>query len=158
MTLKQLNHKVRALAHGTLGLTEDEYRTIVAAVDPRSDGHITHCGDEEANLVLLQLRRMLDVSGRRGSRARSQEKMIARLMEYLRWNWQDTAHFCYKITKHRTTRLCNAAELSKVIRGLVAIIDHDLELGKITMTEVERVEYERHVKHHRIHAETTREN
>lgn len=149
MTRKQLNHNIRALAHGTLGLTEDEYRTIAAAVDPRSEGHITKCDDEHANLVYMRLKKMASTSQSQTHAQERQHRMIARLMEYLRWTWGDTASFCLRVTGHRTTKQCSAAELSKVIRGMVSIIDQDVEKGKIQLTHTEKFEYERHVKHHR---------
>jgi ribosomal protein L30/L7E len=148
MNRKQLNHNVRALAHGTLGLNEEEYRTIVYNIYPKSDGHISRCDDEHANLVLLHLKQMNSSVVRPDSSPNNsnQQKLIARLMDILDWKWSDTAAFCLKITGHRTTRLCDAGELSKVIRGMIATIDHHLEHGKITMTRTERFEYERHVR------------
>lgn len=141
---KKLNHAVRALAHGTLGLTDDEYRCIVYSVDPKSNGHITHCDDEYANLIYMQLKRM--AAGGGSTQNLQQQKMIARLMDYLHWTWANTAHFCYKITGHRTTRMCSSSELSKVIRGMVAIINHDLQNGKLIMSDMERLEFEKHTK------------
>lgn len=144
---KKLNHDIRAIAHGVLGIDEDLYRQIVSSVDPKSGGHITRCGDEEANLVYMHLRKMKTNVIK--SAPNSQNKLIARLMDILGWRWSDTAGFCHRITGHRTTKLCNAAELSKVIRGMIGVIDYDLEKGKIQMTHTEKFEYERHTKSHR---------
>ena len=152
MNRKQLNHDVRALVHGVLGLNEDEYRLIVYNVYPKSNGHITGCDDEHANLVLLQLRKMASSVQRTTAgpdKNVPQQKLIARLMDILGWKWSDTAAYCLKITGHRTTKLCNAGELSKVIRGMIGTIDHHLNNRKIVMTPAQRAEYDRHTKRHR---------
>ena len=124
---KNLNHQVRKLAHGILGLDVETYRTIVSTIDEKSEGHITRCDDEHANLVLLQLQAMVS---RRGTPGQSivvanarQQRQIAKLMDFLRWDWKTTAHFCYHQTGKRSTKSCDAKELSKVIMGMVRIID-----------------------------------
>jgi hypothetical protein len=78
-----------------------------------------------------------------------QQKFIARLMEYLKWDWAATADFCMKVTGKRTTKACNAAELSKIIRGMIAIIDHDITKGKIVLNHTERFNYDHYSKLHR---------
>jgi phage gp16-like protein len=150
VTRRRLNHKVRALAHGTLGLDEETYRTVVESVTGKR--HVTECNDEEANLVLLALRRMKGSRKERSGGGNSngqQQRFIARLMDHLHWTWQDTAGFCERVVKKKSTRQCDAAELSKIIRGMIAIIDQDVTKGKIQMSHTERFEYEQHVKHYR---------
>src|SRR5689334_18804313 len=58
---KQLNHDIRALAHGFLRLDEETYRGIVETITGKR--HVTDCDDEEANLILLALKRMKDNTG-----------------------------------------------------------------------------------------------
>ncbi|TAK51469.1 MAG: hypothetical protein EPO24_15895 [Bacteroidetes bacterium] len=151
MTRKELNHNIRALAHGTLGLTEEEYRLIVYNVYQKSEGHITRCDDEHANLVMLHLRQMRPVGQHAmlSNGNERQHKMIPRLMEILGWDWRRTAEFCLQVTGKKNTRQCDAVELSKLIRGMVAVIDSYLKKGRIRMTEAERSEYERHVRQQR---------
>lgn len=151
MLRTELNKRIRALAHGTLGLTEDEYRTIVSGVYEKSEGHISRCDDEHANLVWLQLCRMRDGKSAISRPADNmlQQKFIARLMQHLGWNWQRTAEYCRRLTGKNNTRKCNTAELSKIIRGMIATIDHHLTAGKIVMTPAQRQEYEMHTKRHR---------
>jgi len=149
MNRRALNHNIRALAQGRLALDEETYRTVVHSVTGKL--HITDCDDEEANLVHLAFKKMLDNQGAAGQIRKNpqQHRFIARLMDYLRWDWQDTARFCERVTGKRSTKACNAAELSKVIRGMIAIIDQDIEAGKIQLTHTERFNYEHYVKHHR---------
>lgn len=146
---RKLNHDIRALAHGRLSLDEETYRSVVESITGKR--HVTELGDEEANLVYLALQKMLDNQGARGEVRRNpqQQKFIARLMQYLHWNWEDAAHFAEKIVHKKSTKACNAAELSKIIRGMIAIIDSDIEKGKIVLNHTERFEYERHVNRHR---------
>jgi hypothetical protein len=146
---RKLNHAIRSLAHGILSLDEDSYRSIVESVTGRR--RITECDDEEANLVYLALKRMRDNTGV-GSPVKKnvqQQKFIARLMDHLKWDWSATAEFCFKVTGKRSTKGCNAAELSKVIRGMIAIIDHDLAKGRIVFSHTERFNYDHYTKLHR---------
>jgi hypothetical protein len=154
MTRAELNRNIRALAHGVLGLTEDEYRCIVYNIYPKSGGHITNCDVEYANIVYMHLKRMKEMilpSPHRHEAKQNinQYKMIARLMNFLNWNWKSTAHFCYKITGHRTTKLCNSSELAKIIGGMIAIIKQDICKGKIVMTPAEKLEFEKHTGSHK---------
>lgn len=146
---KQRNHEIRALAHGTLGLDEDTYRSVVESITGKR--HVTQCDDEEANLIYIALKRMKDNQGAgpRIEKNGRQQKFIARLMDYLKWDWSATAAFCEKVTGKRSTKACNAAELSKVIRGMIAIIDHDLEQGKILLTHTQKFDYQRYTTLHR---------
>ena len=146
---KQLNHDIRALAHGFLRLDEETYRNIVETISGKR--HITDCDDEEANLVLLALKRMKDNTGA-GPRIVTngrQQKFIARLMDYLQWDWSATAAFCEKLTGKKSTKACNAAELSKIIRGMIAVIDHDIEKGKIFLTHTDYFNYLHYTTLHR---------
>lgn len=148
---KNLNHRVRKLVHGMLGLDLETYRTIVVSIDEKSEGHITRCDDEHANLVLLQLQAMLDRRPQPATTVRNgrQQRQIARLMQYLHWDWTVTAKFCHHQTGKKSTRLCDAKELSKVILGMVRIIDADIEKGKIKLSPQELAEYQKYTKWHR---------
>jgi hypothetical protein len=152
MDRKQLNHRIRKLAHGVLGLDVETYRTIVSSIAENSEGHLTRCTDDEAYLVLLALDRM--VAG--GKDATSvivknprQQKFIARLMDYLGWAWKDTARFCFHQTGKASTRQCSAGELSKVIIGMIRIIDDRIEKKLILLTPAELSDYQRYTKLHR---------
>lgn len=149
MTRRELNHSIRALANGRLGLDEEEYRSVVHSITGKR--HITGCNDEEANLVLLAFRKMRDNvgTGTPVQKNVAQQKFIARLMQCLGWDWKATAAFCLKVTGKRSTKACNAAELSKIIRGMIAVIDHHVASGKISMTHTQKFNYERHVQHQR---------
>ena len=153
---KRLNHQIRAFAHGTLKIDEDAYRQVIRDVTTGKE-HITKCTDQEAELVLTALRRFHE--GRFGSPAmglpgrpstpdglKRQHKMLPRLMALLRWDWRATARFCFKVTGHNRTDKCNAAELAKVIAGMVQIVEHDLAAGKITMTDAELQEFRSHTQ------------
>src|ERR1043166_7369196 len=103
MTRKELNHNIRALAHGRLGLDEETYRMVVESVTGKR--RISQCDDEEANLVMLALRKMQDNQGSTAAVKKNpdQHRFIARLMEYLKWDWGNTAGFCEKITGKKST-------------------------------------------------------
>jgi hypothetical protein len=151
MTRSELNKQIGVLVHAKLKLDEDVYRQIVYSIDNNSGGFVRNCNDDYANLVLIHLQRLADrkFSTREVNKQNDQEKFIARLMDYLKWNWKDTAHFMMKIVKKTHTSKCNAAELSKVIRGMVAIIDKDIEAGKIILHGETRIKYYRYTKNHR---------
>ena len=160
---KRLNHQIRAFAHGMIGLDEDAYRRVIRDVTTDKE-NITKCTDQEAELVLTALRRVHE--GRFGSPGPSglpgrpstrnvvpcglerQHKILPRLMALLRWDWRATARFCFKITGHKRTDKCTAAELAKVVAGMVQIVEHDIAAGKITMSEQELQEFRSHTQPH----------
>lgn len=147
---KRLNQRIGALAFGRLKLDKETYRSIVAAIDEKSDGHLTRCDDENANLVLLALERMLSGGAMPATsvtlKNQRQQKFIARLMDYLGWTWKDTARFCLHQTGKSTTRACDAKDLSKIVIGMIRIIDERIERGQIMLTPEQLAEYHRHTK------------
>lgn len=158
---KRLNHNIRAFAHGTLKLDEETYRQVIRDVTMNRE-HITQCTDQEAELVLIALRRFHagrlvaapkgDLPGRPPTQTglERQHTILPRLMEILRWDWKSTAGFCKKVTGRNRTDKCSPAELAKVIAGMVQIVEHDIALGKITMTPEELAAFRRHTQpHHR---------
>lgn len=148
MDRKELNRKIGALAYGRLKLDEETYRTIVVSIDPTSEGHVTRCDDEHANLVLIALRRLAEKNPPQQKNVK-QHKFIARLMDYLKWNWKNTADFCKRQTGKTTTRACSALELTKIVNGMIALIDRDLFTTKLLLSPEQLKEYYRHTKRHR---------
>lgn len=148
MDRKELNRKIGALAFGKLHLAEDDYRTIVASIDPKSGGHVTSCDDEHANLVLIALRRIAEKNPPQQKNVK-QHNFIARLMDHLKWNWKNTADFCRHQTGKNSTRACTAFELTKIINGMISIIDHDIAVGKLQLSPQQLKDYQRHTKRHR---------
>ena len=126
MTRSDLNRKIGYYRHVILKLDEDIYRQIVRNIDNKSGGYVRNCGLEEANLVLLTLKNLAEkrTATREIKEHSRQENFIPVLMEYLNWKWGDTASFIYKVTgKHHHTSKCDTMQLSKVIRGMISIID-----------------------------------
>lgn len=152
MLRKELNKKIGALAFGRLRLSEDIYRQIVVSIDPKSEGHVTRCDDESANLVLIALRR-LALQNPQTERGQKQHRFIARLMDYLRWNWKQTAAFCKKQTGKNSTRDCDAKELTKIVNGMVAIIDGNIATGKLQLSPEELSAYQHYTKRNRKQSE-----
>ena len=146
MTRKELNRKIGALAFGRLKLSEDIYRQIVVSIDSKSEGHVTKCDDESANLVLIALRRLAEKTPAKNVK---QQRFIARLMDHLKWNWKQTAAFCKKQTGKHSTRDCTALELTKIVNGMVAIIDGNIGDGTPELSPAQLSEYKRYTKRNR---------
>ena len=148
MTRNDFIKKIHVLKRD-LSLDDDTYRLVLYNVTEKTS--CCHLDEERLNLVYLAFKKMLDNQGVSGPVRKNpnQHRFIARLMDHLKWNWDNTPDFCIKITGKRSTKSCNPAELSKIIRGMVAVIDHDIALGKIQLNHTQRFEYERAVKHHR---------
>lgn len=146
MTRKELNRKIGALAFGRLKLSEDIYRQIVVSIDSKSEGHVTKCDDESANLVLIALRRLAEKTPAKNVK---QQRFIARLMDHLKWNWKQTAAFCKKQTGKHSTRDCTALELTKIVNGMVAIIDGNIGDGTLQLSPAQLSEYKRYTKRNR---------
>lgn len=158
MTRSQINKEIGYLAHGKLKLHEDDYRTIVSSISPESGGYVRNIKDDETvNLVLLHLRQLAAKkkypSAREQKKNEAQERFIARLMNHLKWKWSDTSSFMMKIVKKSHTSKCDSSELSKVIRGMISIIDQDIAAGKIRMSEAELKEYRYKTHFHRRHSQ-----
>lgn len=130
-----------------LALGDDNYRLILESISGKRS--CRDMDDEHLNLVSLALSKMAAVRGRASGASKNpkQQAFIARLMDYLRWDWAATAHFCERVTGKKSTRACTASELSKIILGMIRIIDSDIEKGKLMLNHSQRFEYERHVKH-----------
>jgi hypothetical protein len=148
----KLNQRAVAMAH-RLGLDQDIYRQMILNVAPKSEGHITQCDDEQANLIVMALRNALDRQStgttRRAPSSRPNERQhrqIARLMDYLNWHWGNTAKFVHQQTGKKNTFECTPHELSIIIRGMVAIIDGDLKTGKLKLSDSDRQDYLDHTK------------
>lgn len=128
-----------------LTLDNDTYRSIL--FNATGEVTCTKIDLEGLNLVYLSLQCLVGRDSRPDhNQNERQHTMIPRLMEILGWNWTRTAEFCKQITGKNNTRKCTAAELAKMIRGMVAVIDMYLEKGRVTMTPQQRSEYERHVR------------
>lgn len=153
---KKLNQRIGAIVHGKLKLDEEMYRMIVSCIDEKSEGHVTRCDDEHANLVLLALQKMMERSGSTSATIKNQQqqKFIARLMDYLGWDWKHTSEFCSHQTGRKSTRACNASELSKIIIGMIRIIDERIDKGIICLSEQELIVYRRYTRLHRENGQT----
>lgn len=149
MTRNDLIKRIHVLKR-ELSLDDDTYRMVLSNITGKLS-----CKDimsiEELNLVCVSLSKMKDNRGSRQPVKRNpdQHRFIARLMDHLKWSWPETAMFCEKVTGKRSTTSCSAAELSKVIRGMIATIDHHIKSGKITMTTEQLAEYRSHTQRHR---------
>ena len=154
MTRTEINRKIGVLVHAVLKLDEEYYRQIVNSIDPASGGYVRNIKDEEAaNIVLLHLQQLADKrpSTHEEKKHERQENFIPVLMELLGWNWSNVSSFIYKVTqKHHHTSKCDTKQLSDVIRGMIAIIDHDIEKGKLVLTEERKKKYHLYTKNHRL--------
>lgn len=146
MTRNKFIQRIHVLKRD-LGLDDETYRTVLDSVAGKTS--CTNLEEEELNLVLLALEKM----SRGGNGATSvtlrnqrQQRFIARLMDYLGWTWKQTSHFCVRQTGKRSTRSCNAAELSKVIIGMIRLIDEDIEKGRLKLSPEKLEEYRRYTK------------
>ena len=159
MTRTEINKKIGVLVHAKLKLAEDDYRQIVYNIDSNSGGFVRNCDDEHANLVLLSLQQLHDKksTSREEKKNDRQEAIIARLMDHLKWNWGNTAQFIFKICKKHHTSKCTSGELSKVIRGMIAIIDKDIASGKLVLSESQLKEYRFKTHFQRINSQSNTE-
>ena len=127
-----------------LSLSDETYRTALRAVT----GHES-CKDlsqEELNLFYLALQKMKDNRGSAGKVVTNgqQQRMIAKLGYILKWDWKSIAKFVERTINKKSTRGCSAAELSKVILGMIGVIDYKISKGEITLSHTERLDYLSH--------------
>ena len=148
MERKALIGKVHAIAFGELKLDRETYEIVVeGATGARS---VKDLPSTEIEKVLVALRRFQRTgTGRpptRGARTGQhqnvpQHKKIARLMDYLRWNWTATAKMCNRITGKSDTRDCDAIELRKLILAMIQMVDQNIESGKLVLTPQQTAEF-----------------
>jgi phage gp16-like protein len=133
-----------------LALDDEIYHVILDSVAGKTS--CKDIGDEDLKLAMLALERMV-AGGKDGTSVTKknvrQHRFIARLMDYLGWTWKQTARFCHHQTGKRSTRSCDAGELSKIIIGMIRIIDEDVEKGRLKLTETQMADYQRYTKLHR---------
>lgn len=148
MNRQHLIRRIHAIAYGRLKLEEGDYRTLLATANDRGKTSTKDLTDGELLLVLAALQRL---SGSRAA-ARSNEpqhNMIPHLMEYLGWNWQQTAKLCKRITGWDNTRKCSAAELRKVITAMIAMVEQNHASGKRVLSHTELFEFRQHTRRSR---------
>jgi len=146
VTRNKLIQRIHVLKRD-LGLDDDTYRTVLDSVAGKAS--CRDLEDEDLNLVLLALEKMS--RGTNGAtsvtlRNQRQHRFLARLMQYLNWDWKATARFCLHQTGRRSTRSCNAGELSKVIIGMIRLIDQDIDQRRLILTDDQLSEYHRYTK------------
>jgi len=145
---KRLNRRIGYLRNAVLKLDEETYRTIVSSIDEKSGGYLRNCDDEHANLILLTLQRLTAQSNNdRRSGSQDAQRKIAKLGYLLGWSWRDIARFCEKETGKSSTRSCSSKELTKVINGMIAVIDYQLEKGILRLSPETLKQYYRYTKH-----------
>ena len=119
----------------SLLLDDETYRTILASC-ANGETSCREIDDEYLNLIKQQMENMLGRM-RAGSSLKltnaAEHRKIAKLGYLLDWNWQDIAGFCFKEVKKKSTQSCTAAELGKVINGMVSIINSKLADGSLIL-------------------------
>jgi phage gp16-like protein len=115
-----------------LSLDDETYRVILRSICGKDS--CANIDDEYLNLIKQQMENMLDRM-RSGSNLKlknaQEHKKIAKLGYLLGWNWNDIAGFCFKETKKKSTQSCTAAELGKIINGMIALINDGLAKGTL---------------------------
>lgn len=151
MNRQHLIRRIHAIAYGRLKLEEGDYRTLLATANDRGKTSTKDLTDGELLLVLAALQRL---SGSRAAASvnEPQHKMIARLMDYLGWSWQQTAKLCKRITGYDDTRKCSAAELRKLITAMIAIVEQNHASGKRTLSHTELFDFRRYTRRPRAEA------
>jgi len=133
-----------------LGLSDDTYRTILESISGK-----TSCKDidlEYLNLVKQALEGQLQKLGSSTRTKNAKEhRKIAKLGFLLGWSWFDIAHFVQRETQGRriSTRSCTGEELSKVINGMVALINDGIATGKITLEHKDLQDFLRYTQSHK---------
>jgi phage gp16-like protein len=134
-----------------LHLDDEIYRDILGAI---SEGR-TSCkqlDEDELNLVKIALERMQ--AGRQSGTSTTktnvqQHKKISKLGFILQWNWKRIAEFCEQQTGKRSTQKCSAAELTKVVNGMIGVIDDRLAKGSLVLPHDDLALYLKYTQQHR---------
>ena len=117
-----------------LMLSDENYKIILESISGKFS--CADIDDEYLNIIKQQMEGMFDRmhAGSSLKLTNAQEhKKIAKLGYLLGWNWNDIAGFCFKEVKKKSTQSCTAAELGKIINGMIALINDGLATGKITL-------------------------
>lgn len=150
MTRSTLIKRIHVLKRD-LCLDDETYRSILSSI---ANGK-TSCKDidlEYLNLIYQALERLSQKTNQsRITRNDRLQKKIAKLGLLLNWSWQDIANFIKRETggKHISTRSCNAAELAKIINGLVSIINDRLSTGNLKLSEKDLKDFLKYTQTHK---------
>lgn len=141
-------HQLKALT----GVAEEDYRTILASC---SNGK-TSCrdmDDEYLNLVKQTFERLYakqqhGLPG--GNKLSREESKIAKLGILLGWSWHDIANFVKRQTEGRkiSTKSCTPAELTKVINGMVELINDGLTKGTLQLAHPDLEKFLKYTQQH----------
>jgi len=148
MNRNRIIARIHALKRN-LRLDDEIYHVILGSIAGKTS--CRDLGDEELNLAMLAFERMASSGGAIGATSlvkvnQKQHRRIAKLGYILGWTWKDLAGFCKRQTGKRSTRACSATELNKIINGLVAVIDGDIEKGRLKLSPEKFEEYRRYTK------------
>jgi len=134
-----------------LNLDDETYRSILSSI---SNGK-TSCKEidlEYLNLVYIALERLAQkMIQSRVTRNDRLQKKIAKLGYLLGWNWQAIANFIKRETlgKHISTRSCSTLELTKVINGMLSIINDRLASGELKLSEKDLKDFLKYTQTHK---------
>lgn len=152
MTRNSLIRRIHVLKR-ELALDDETYRTILESISGKRS--CSEIDDEYVNLVLKSLEGQ--ASKVRQTRVQANvrlQRKIARLGYILKWSWRDIAGFCFKETGKRSTQSCSAAELNKVVNGMIAVTDDRLDEGLIVLSPTQLDDYLRHTHRRRVNNAT----
>lgn len=132
-----------------LSLDEETYRVILRSISGRDSCAVID--DEYLNLIKQQLEGMLNRM-RAGSslvlKNANEHRKIAKLGYLLGWSWHDIAGFCFKEVGRRSTHNCNAAELGKIINGMIALINDGLTRGTLKLAHPDLKDFLKYTQSH----------
>jgi phage gp16-like protein len=132
MTRNSLIQRIHTLKRD-LSLDDEMYRTILESIAGKRS--CKDIDDEYLNLIYQTLNSQFQKTVQTRVRKNVQlQKKISKLGFLLNWNWKRISEFCYQQINKKSTQNCSAAELNKIINGMVAIINDKLAAGKIELS------------------------
>jgi len=123
-----------------LSLDDDTYRTILRTVS--GEESCADIDDEYLNLVKQTLEgHQQKTQQTRIAKNEHLQKKISKLGFILNWNWTRIADFCKQQTGKRSTQSCNPSELTKIVNGMIAIINDKISKQEIVLPHAEMQEF-----------------
>jgi len=130
-------------------LDEETYRTVLMSISGKNS--CKGIDLEYLNIIKQSLEGLLQRQ-RLGSSLKltnaAEHRKIAKLGYLLGWSWPDIAGFCFKEVKKKSTQSCTAAELGKIINGMVNIINDKIADGSLTLPHSDLVSFLKYTQSH----------
>ena len=147
MTRNTLIQRIHTLKRD-LAFNDDTYRSVLESITGKRS--CRDIDDEYLNLVYQTLNSQFQKTIQTRVRKNVQlQKKISKLGYLLNWNWTRISEFCQQQIGKKSTQSCSAAELNKIINGMIAVIDDKLAKNELKLSQKDLQDFLYYTQRHK---------